>query len=95
MTTWELVLWSACLGVFTLALLVSVGIALAQRSMAWLQAAGFNVLCMLFVAATSGWLATMWPSLSPKELHTLQIVSGAIMGSGAMLGLMELLRKEA
>jgi GGDEF domain-containing protein len=92
MSLGEVALWSACLGVFALCLVVALAQALVTRKVMGLQLAAFVSALGLFVATGSGWLAAMNTGLSVQLLQKLTLCSGPIAACIATLGLRQFLR---
>jgi GGDEF domain-containing protein len=88
----EVALWSGCLGIFALCLVVALAQALITREVIGLQLAAFVFALSLFVATGCGWLAAMYPGLSVQQLQKLTLCSGPIAACIATLGLRQFLR---
>jgi GGDEF domain-containing protein len=91
MTITEIALWSACIGVFALCMVVSLLNALTTRTLAGLQFAAFVALAGFFVATGSGLVSTLL--VIPSGLYrTLLLILGPMSGCAGALGLMFFLR---
>jgi GGDEF domain-containing protein len=92
MTTAEIALWSASLGIFAACLVAGLINSLLTRTATGLQSGVFVVAAGLFVGTASGLLATFVPQLPPPFLRVLTLCTGPVAACIATLGLMQFLR---
>ena len=94
MTDLEIVIWSACLGIYFSYACLALFYALYNRSIQGLEAFGFTVICAGFVAVASGLFAHFYPGLGETAYNRAVIVSASLATTISAFGLRGFLRAQ-